>query len=800
MILYITEKPSQVNALKDALKKNNMFNNVEIVPLAGHIMSLYDFKDYDKKLDDYWANLIIDKRVPFFPKELKKKIKPKSSFIANNKKITTDYKKKFADIKAKILQADKIILAPDPDNEGATLVLEVIDECKALSKVQGMINMSKLDLSSLSQEVKITTKIPYMNMYKAGDSRAYFDQTFGINTSIIATIILGGGKTLQVGGVKLPTIRMVVERDLAFEKHTEVPFWNIKAKAEYDKKVFDTEIYLKSMDKDGRFNNEEEAKNIKKEVENLLRGQILTCKELNKKTPPPKPYSLTDLQSEVNKRYKLSADATLKIAQKLYADCKIQSYPRTDSNYYSEGEYHSVVEILDNLNTISNFKSLIEAIDNISKPLKRKIFDDSKIDAHTALAPTMEANNSLYSKLSNIDKKVFNLVATRYIIQFLNDYEYLDISGTGTITDEIVFKFSENIPKKLGWKIAIDFTVNKRTIPTMQHNDSISIHNDSISITKGTTKPKPRFTEATLLKAMEKVHRFFDDENIKKELGENGIGTPATRAIILEQLKTSKPKDEPYFKVDKKGTITSTSKARNLIKILPDKISSPILRANMEAKLKEILHGNLSKEDYILFVQTTVKEINNTIFELGTMPTKKVSNEVSPIDLICPLCNSEMVDSNIVYKCSKQKYSNGKVSGCKFSLFKNSKPLGRNLTIDDVKSLLDGKTLEGQSGNVILNLDNKYFTTVEWNKNSSTTSTPNNKTNSKEFQESAKTFTKNGKLVWKNFRGKNLSESQCERLLDGKKIKLKRKSQAGKTYEVFISLADDNGKMQVDFA
>ena len=796
MILYITEKTSQVSALRNALKKNNMLNNVEIVPLAGHIMSLYDFKDYDKSLDDYWVNLVVDKKVPFFPKELKKKIKPKSSFIIKGKKTTSDYKKKFTDIKTKILQADKIILAPDPDNEGATLALEVIDECEALHKVTGMINMSKLDILSLTKEVKITNKIPYLNMYACGDSRAYFDQTFGINMSIVATVVLGGGKTLQIGGVKLPTIRMVVERDLAFEQHKEIPFWSIKAKAQYGNDIFDIEIYLKSMDKEARFDKESDAVEVKRRVKQILKGNILTYKELNKKTPPPKPYSLTDLQSEANKRFKLSADATLKIAQKLYADYKMQSYPRTDSNYYSEGEYIAVSDILNNLNTISNFKPLIKAIKNISKPLKRKIFDDEKIDAHTALAPTQEATNSIYFKLSNNDKEVFNLVATRYIIQFLNDYEYLDINGTGAIDDTILFKFSENIPKKLGWKISTDFSINQRTIPTMQHNDIISIHNDSISITKGTTKPKPRFTEATLLKAMAKVHRFFDDENIKKELGENGIGTPATRAIILEQLKTAKGKDEAYFKIDKKGIITSTSKARNLINVLPDKISSPILRANMEAKLKQILHGKLSKENYFLSVKNIVEEINNTILKLGTIPNKKINSEINTIDLICPLCGNKMVDNNIVYKCSKQKYSDGKVNGCKFSLFKKSKPLGRDLTLDDVKSLLNGGLLIGKSGNVKLDLENKYFTTVEWHKYNSTSYS---NSYSEELQESKKTYTKNGKLIWKNFRGKDLSKSECEQLLDGKNIKLKRKSQAGKTYEIIISLIDDNGKIKADF-
>jgi DNA topoisomerase-3 len=795
MTLYITEKPSQVEALRDALKKTNMYNGVEIVPLAGHIMQLYDFEDYDKSLSDSWINLVMDKKVPFFPKELKKKIKPKSSFIANGKKITSDYKKKFDDIKDKISRATKIILATDPDNEGATLGLEVIEKCNALSKVQGMINMSKLDITSLSKEVSIMNKLPYMNMYYAGDSRAYFDQTFGINMSIIATVVLGKGNTLQVGGVKLPTIRMVVERDLAFESHKEIPYWTLKAKATYNNQTFDIDIFLKDEEK---FDKEEDALKIKSIVEGILQGKVKEFKAWDKTEAPPKPYSLTDLQSESNKRFKLSADNTLKIAQKLYADYKIQSYPRTDSNYYAEGEYESVSDILTNLSTIDTFKELVSAIANISKPMKRKIFDDSKIDAHTALAPTLEASIGKYSSLNDMDKKIFNLVAIRYIIQFLDDYKYLDISGNGVIEDRICFKFSENVTKEKGWKISMDFTPVQRTIPTMKEGDIVKI--DTITITKGTTKPKPRFTESSLLKAMEKVHRFFDDEKVKAELGENGIGTPATRAIILEQLKMSRKNDMPYFEVDKKGTIKSTQKARDLIKVLPEHISSPILRANMESKLKEILKGKYTKEAYFKEVQKVVSEINQTILGLGTMPTQKIAKkEAQSTELRCPLCQSSIVDTGMVYKCEKQNYSNGKVSGCKFSIFKQSKPLGRDISLEDLTKLLKNEEIEGNSGNIKLDLENKYFTSVSWNESSNTKSHFSNTTTS-ELVETSKVFKMGEKIVFKDFRGKDLTKTQAESLLNGKTIKVKRKSKAGKDYTVAIQLEDNNGRLKVEFA
>jgi len=802
--LYIVEKGSHVQALRDALAKNNMNSGVKIVPLSGHIMELYDFGDYDKDLNDSWVNLVIDKKVPFFPKELKKKVKKNSSFVQNGKKLTNDYKKKFQVVKESIESANKIILATDPDNEGATLALEVIERCNAMNKIAGMIDMSKLDIHTLSKEVKVTNKLPYLKMYDCGDSRAYYDQMFGFNMSIIATIALGKGKTLQVGGVKLPTIRMVVERDLAFESHKEVPFWSIRAKAEHEGKVFDIDIYRENEEGETKFEKESDAQRVKEIVEAQLQAKVVEHKEQIKKQAPPKPYSLTELQGETSKRFKLSGDDTLKIAQKLYIEDKVQSYPRVDTNYYSDGEHENATQILTQLGEIQDFKALISNIKDISNPIKRNVFDSSKVEIHTALAPTLDADKAHFGKLDGLDKKVFELVVVRYIAQFLEDYKYLDIRGSGVIQDDIMFKYGEKAPVELGWKITTNTQVTERTIPNISQSDSISIHKDSISIVKGTTKPKPRFKEDTLLMAMKNIASFYDDEKIKAQLGKKGadgkpkgIGTPATRASILSDLKTARKNDEPYFKVDKNENIISTQKARDLIKTLPDYISSPILRAEMEAKLDDIMKESLTKQEFFKEVEKIVNEINEEVKKVGEIPTQKqAKKEVEELDIKCPLCDANLVDVGMLFKCSKQKFANGKASGCKFKIFKNSKPMGRDLTIEDINALLAGESLEGSSGTITFNKDNPFFTDVEWknggdNKNSST--------NPNELIETAKTFRLGDKMVFKDFRGKALTKKQAEELLNGKAVKLKRKSKAGSDYTVQAKLLDEKGKLDVQF-
>ncbi len=685
MTLYITEKPSQVEALRNALKKQNIDKNIDIIPLAGHILALKDFKDYDLELDKYWSELIEKKLIPYFPESLEKKIKPNSSFIANGKKINVDYGKKFNLIKSKIDTCKQIILATDPDNEGATLGLEVVEMCKALDKVRGMINMSKLDLVSLSKEVEVVDKLPYMKMYYAGDSRAYFDQSFGFNLTIIATDRLGAGKTMHIGGVKLPILNMVTSRDEKFEAHKQIPYFTLKAIATKNMDEFDIEFVNSENDKkDTKFDKKTEVEKLLNIIKTNPQAKIISYKEEIKAKAPPKPYSLTDLQSDANKKYKYSADRVLKIAQTLYADKKVLSYPRTDCNYYAEAEYENANLILAQLANLEPLKKLVELVNLKKRLLKRETFNDEKITAHTALAPL----NTDISNLREDEFNIYMLVAKRYIYQFMNDYEYLSINGIGKIKN-IEFKFGENIAQS--YKFDSDKQeIQTRKIPKLDRDDILNI--DKPKISEGFSKPKPRFNESSLLKAMENISRLYEDEQIKKQLKDKGIGTPSTRANILEELKK-----RGYLKLIKNSLI-STPKARELIRTLPDELSSPILRANMEENLSKILKGTLSKENYFSQVRELITKLSNDILKID----KKTTTKQSFIRLgKCPICKSSVIETGKVYRCEKNEFKNGKQTGCKFMIFKNFR--NKDLTTKNIIDLLNLKkvilSLIAKSGN-----------------------------------------------------------------------------------------------------
>ena len=625
MRLYITEKPSQVVALKKVIKENVLY-----AALAGHIIETYAPEDYDKELSlSNWHKSVMAEKYPFFPKEFKKKVKANSTFMMNGKKMVSDYKKKFEEAKSMIEKATEIVLASDPDNEGVVLAMEVIEACNASHKVIGMINMAKLDPSSLSKEVKTLDKIPYRKMNDAGNLRGVFDWLFGMNLSPVATIYLGGGKTIHMGGVKLPTIRMVVERDIAFESFAEIPFWELKGIAKDPKTNIEFPVTIKYDGLD-RLDSEEVAKNAVKELSKIVK--VASYSETNKKSAPPKPYSLTDLQVEAGRMYKLNAKNVADIAQKLYANGD-QSYPRTEENYYAEGQYGEVEQTISNLQSIDTFSKV-----KLNKPyLKRDVFNDKKLDgkAHTALCPTLQKAN--VSAMSDLDRKIYMLVATRYFIQFMEDYQYLNISIKSN-DGKFEISASENIETFKGWKELSkgydDDEVNaKRTFPIMSKGEDLEIV--KVEMKKGFTKPKPRFTEASLLKAMERISTIYDDAQVKEHLGENGIGTPATRAAIIEDLKKDKKISkgktiaiEPYFKIEG-GKVISTQKARDIIKILPDEISSPVLRADLEAMTKSIVYKNADAKEILKTIENKITDFSNQIIKISKDNNIKISSGLS---------------------------------------------------------------------------------------------------------------------------------------------------------------------------
>lgn len=654
------EKPSQVKAIKPVLGGTSETKHIKNISLAGHTMRLKNFEEYNPALKDKsWYKMVKDKDLPFIPDKFELVVKEKSTG-----KFKTDYQDMVLNAKRAFKEVDFIVLMVDPDNEGCALGMEVIIECGAEDKVIGMVNMSKLDFFSLQEEVKVLDKIPYWNMAQSGFARSEFDWTFGLNNTILASVLLGGGQTYHIGGVKSPVIRLVVDRMNEIKKFKPVKYWQFHGAAKHvqsgeefkyivkvkqsDKDILESqaslaklESELESIDKENEENKDKVSelysaiskvrwklneqvkefesserdiysKKMMKQVEESIKsGMKLSVTDFKRKNNltqnPPLAYSLTDLQAEAGNNHNYTPAKTLATAQKLY-EGQYQSYPRTDSRYYSSGEMANIKKIIPNLLGLTTFKNV-----NIPTPHKVKtgVFNSAKVTAHTGLAPT--AKEMKDNTLSGEDKIIYEMVATRYLIQFMDKFEYYQVSMDGDIDAEIYITTFQNIQTQKGWRELYNpanmygFTyVEQQTLPNMKVGDDIEI----ITIEKDSleTRPRPMFSEFSLLKAMENISRIYPElEGLEK-----GIGTPATRASILEQLFKAK------YLIKKGKVIEASDKAKTLIGLLPDAMTNPKLRADMESRLNEIVEGTLTKDDYKKEFTDMVRAQAEEIYKIGS--------------------------------------------------------------------------------------------------------------------------------------------------------------------------------------
>jgi len=643
------EKSSQIKAIKPVIGSAKETKHIKNIALAGHTMRLKNFDEYDSSLrDKTWYKMVKDNDIPFIPNKYEMVVKEKSTG-----RFKTDYEEMVNSAKRAFKDTDYIVLATDPDNEGCALGMEVIYAAGAEDKVIGMINMSKLDFFSLKEEVKYLDKIPFWEMAEAGFSRSEFDWAFGLNNTILASVLLGGGTTWHIGGVKSPVLRMVVDRMDHRDKFKPEKYWQFHGTAKHTKtnndfnfivkvkqnkneindiknKIEIIEGKLDNIDKENpelkgeiselyndlgklrwklneatkEFESSERdifSRQVKKQIEAAIKkGMTFKVTNFENKKGltqnPPLAYSLTDLQAEAGRLHKFTPAKTLQIAQKLY-EGQWQSYPRTDNRYYASGEMSNIKKIIPNLLGLNSFNNV-----NIPTPYKVKtgVFNSSKVSAHTGLAPTTKDIDD--NSLNGENKIIYDMVATRYLIQFMDKFEYYQVKIDVDVDADVYITSFQNVEVRKGWRELYNpsnmygFTyVQNQTLPNILIGDEIEI----ISFKRDDleTKPKPLFNNFSLLKGMENISRIYDDlEGLEK-----GIGTPATRASILEQLFKSK------YLMKKGAIVIASDKAKRLIELLPDDMTSPKLRADMESKLNEIVEGKFTKSEYELEIKNLVE-------------------------------------------------------------------------------------------------------------------------------------------------------------------------------------------------
>ncbi len=607
--LVLCEKPSVARDIAKNIgatqnKNGCLEGNKYVVTWAlGHLVTLQTPDKYKE-----FNNVNLEK-LPMIPKFMKTEIIGKT--FKQYKIVENAIKRK---------DISEIIIATDAGREGELVARYILEKAQNNKPIKRLWISSVTDKAIKDGFKNLKDGKLYEGLYNSGVARANADWLVGINASRALTLKYNA--SLNCGRVQTPTLEMVKIRE---DK--------IKSFVPKDYFIYECLIdNIKFVSNDSDFDINKAKEFIKINGNKKVKIEV---KEKEKISSPKPLYNLTDIQQIASALYKISPKQTLNVIQSLYEKHKILTYPRTDSRYITTD---MIATLNDRLRSISNGEYSKIVKDILSKKINTtRIVNNAKVTDHHAIIPTEEKPN--YLALSDIEAKIYNLVARRFLENLLPNYKYKEITYQFVLDDK---KFKKQIIKTIeaGYKI----------FDSAEFEDEIKVPETanctSLNIVKKQTTPPSYFTEGTLIYAMENPFEYVDSEEDKKILKEtNGIGTVATRADILEKLFSN-----DYLTVDN-GNIKITNKAKQLLNLVPEKLKSPSLTALWEKQLENIAKNKLSKDKFLTDIKKYTYEFIDEI---------KNSNDKFKHDNIsgrrCEKCNSFMLEvdkkGTKILKCS----------------------------------------------------------------------------------------------------------------------------------------------------
>jgi len=615
MRLFIAEKPSVAKAIAAELGitgKGDGFIDCgadKVTWCFGHMLELAEPDEYTpdnvprtKAGKKIWR---VDE-LPIIPADWI--LKPKA-----------DAKKQLAIIGKLIKQATEIVNAGDPDREGQLLVDEVLEHFNNRKPVKRFWVSAQDKVSIQRGLAALKANQDYAGWANAARGRSRADWLIGMNLSRAYTLSAsrGGSRALlTVGRVQTPTLSLVVARDREIEAFVPTAYHRIIASIQHENGQFSASWKPREeqegLDSEGRLINTAIADSLIAAVSGK-NGAITEYKKEAKTQAQPLAFALSDITALASSKYGYSAEQTLKICQSLYETHKLTSYPRTDCAWLPESQHADAAAVLAALKQVN--PEFSELIDAANPKLKSPTWNDKKITAHHGIIPTLHAGNK--NALSEPEQKLYELIVRAYIAQFWPVHEYLQTRVALEVSGE-TFTASGKTVTKNGWKdvyqqvnedeakpakgkgTASEDDSNGQTLPAMQQGDPISCTEAQRIDAK--TKPPARFTEGTLIRVMENIHRFVQDPEHKKRLRDgDGIGTSATRASIISELKRR------TFLEAKGKHLHSTELGRALVDALPEAVKSPVLTALYERLLKAIEQGEKPLDEFVARQETFVR-------------------------------------------------------------------------------------------------------------------------------------------------------------------------------------------------
>lgn len=619
--LVLAEKPSVGRELARVLKCSRksdgcLIGDKYIVTWAlGHLVTLTDPEAYG---DEYktWSL----ETLPMLPGKMKLEVIKQTS-------------KQYSIVKRQLRSSEvsSVIIATDAGREGELVARWIIEKSGVKKPIKRLWISSQTDKAIKEGFQKLRDGKEYYNLYMAAQARAEADWLVGLNVTRALTCKFNA--QLSAGRVQTPTLALLVQRENEIKKFVPKEYYTIEADI--------GKLFVSWRSKDGGLStfDREKAERISKEIKGKP-FKLTSLRSSDKQTYAPMLYDLTELQRDANKLYGYSPKQTLNIMQKLYEQHKALTYPRTDSRYLTDDIVPTLNERLRAV-TIGDTKAAAEDILRRKLKINKSCINNSKVSDHHAIIPTEQKVPMI--SLSTEEKRIYNLVVKRFLACFMGPYKYKQIKAEFECGSE---KFTAGGKEEvsLGWKTVYssdysfddentaDAQERKQILPKMKYSDEFICKNTFVK--SGKTKPPARYTEATLLSAMENPSRFVNDKNMKEYLG-GGLGTPATRADIIEKLYSS-------FYVEKQGnSMVPTSKGVQLIDLVPPDLKEPLLTAKWEQELEKISKGKTQKQKFIAEIEKYSADLVNTV--------KNSSAEYKHDNMTkktCPDCGKYLLEVN----------------------------------------------------------------------------------------------------------------------------------------------------------
>lgn len=619
MRLFIAEKPSVAKAIAAELGvARKTGNSIEcrdgstVTWCFGHLLEQAEPDDYlpddvpkTKKGKKVWRM----EDLPIFPKEWKSY--PKSD---------AGVKKQLSAIGKLIKSADRLVNAGDPDREGQLLVDEVIEHFKSRKPVERFW-VSAVDPASIRKGLQnLKANEPFSGMRDAARGRSRADWLLGMNLSRAYTLSNkpkdGKGELIAVGRVQTPTLTMVARRDYAVKNFKPQPYLSISAALSAKGKAFTAKWRPRpdqpGMDEEGKLLIDlDKGKALVTRLESQCTATVVSAETKHKKASQPKAYSLADIQIEASRLFGYTAEETLNTCQSLYETHKVTSYPRTDCGWLPESQHADAPSVLNAI--AQTFPATAKACSMADPRIKSPTFNDKKITAHHGIVPVANAGD--WSKFSDKEKNIYRLVARRYLAQFFPTHEYDATEIVFNLGGES-FVAKGNVVTVRGWKALFsaketddekpEDRAEAQQLPSLVEGDYANV--SGVSGKELQTKPPAYFTEGTLIAAMENIWRSFENPELQARLKEaGGIGTPATRAAIIAELKRKQ-----YLEAKGKA-LHCTEAGRTLLTKVSPHIRSAEMTAQFEEKLKLVESGKMQVDDftaeYEAFILEELKKI-----------------------------------------------------------------------------------------------------------------------------------------------------------------------------------------------